>query len=182
MTAADATGGASNEPEQAEEVPNAKMVQAEYEKAWAAFEAADALVAKAQYVRSMPAPNTVAELRKRERLVADLEAQADAIRPPPSITGRPIPEPTAARGLISLQERSRENGVRTGAEDPVQRRARRAERFAQLDGQLEKHGDGWRNAGRRGALADLAREEESAGRPMSDKSDVRADLIAAMRE
>lgn len=179
--ASSSTAGASSEPERAAVEPHAQTAQAEYEKAWVAFEAADAFDAKAQAVRSMPAPATVAEMRKRERLIAEFEAQAAAIRPPPSITGRPIPEPTAARVMVSLQERSRGNGVQAGAEDPAQRRARRAERFAQLGGLLEKHGDGWlTRAGRRGALAELVREEESEGRPMSDKSDVRADLIAAL--
>jgi hypothetical protein len=154
---------------------------AEHGAAWGAHLKADELTAKARSVRSMPPPATVAELLKRERLMSDLEAQADAVRPPSAMTGRPIPE-VAARALVSLEERSRGAGVPNGAEDPVQRRARRAERFAQLNGRLEKHGDGWRTVGQRGALAELAREEKSAGRPMCDKSDVRVDLIAALRD
>jgi hypothetical protein len=66
-------------------------------------------------------------------------------------------------------------------EQPAERRARRLARLRELGGDMLPAGDSWHARGqRRGALAALVREEAAAGRPMSDKSDVRADLAAAM--
>lgn len=64
-------------------------------------------------------------------------------------------------------------------ETPQERRQRRIARFEKLGGQLRKAGDGWHCRGKRGVLAKLIQEEATANRPMSDKSDVRRDLIAA---
>ena len=45
---------------------------------------------------------------------------------------------------------------------------------------MRSAGDGWQTVGERGALAKLVREERAASQPMSDKTDVRKDLIAAL--
>ena len=63
-------------------------------------------------------------------------------------------------------------------ETPSERRSRRLARFRELGGDIRSAGTGWHSTGR-GALAALIREEVAAGRPMSDKSDVRADLRTA---
>ena len=70
MTAEGSTAGASSEPERAAVRPNEQADQAEYEKAWAAFEAADALEAKAQSVRSIPAPSIPASSMAAQMPVA----------------------------------------------------------------------------------------------------------------
>lgn len=68
-------------------------------------------------------------------------------------------------------------------EIPAERRRRRLSRFRELGGEMRQAGESWHsNGGRRGALADLVREETEAGRPMADNSDVRADLNTAMGE
>lgn len=154
--------------------------EVEFAKAWMAHEVSDAALAKAQLVSNMPPATSVAELLERELMIANLEAQADAARPPPAITGKPIPEPLRGRALASLEERSRIVGVDLGAESPTQRRARRAARLAELGGGMRSAGDGWQTVGERGALAKLVREERAASQPMSDKTDVRKDLIAAL--
>ena len=160
---------------------SAELDEMERQQAWLAFEAADALLAKAQAVRNMPPPSTVAEMRNRERLILDLEAQANATRPPPATTGKPIPQPQTSV-TASLHERLRGTGVQTGAESPSHRRARRAVRFAELGGSMRKAGNGWQALGKRGALADLVLEEKTAGRPMADRKNVKADLIAALED
>ena len=65
-------------------------------------------------------------------------------------------------------------------ESVADRRLRRLARLRELGGDLRRTGTGWHTVGRRGALAALAREEAAAGRRMSDRSDVRDDLIAAV--
>lgn len=66
-------------------------------------------------------------------------------------------------------------------EDPNERRRRRLARLRELGGDMRRSGEGaWQMTVVRGALAALVREEAAAGRPMADKSDVRADLAAAM--
>ncbi len=177
MSSADATAGASNETVPGPPEPDAQTVQTEYERAWEAFEAADALDAEAQSVRCMPAPKTVAERQKRKRLIADLEAQASAVRPPPANTGEPIPEPPSKASSASLAARHRQLGGVYRAETPPERRQRRHERFEELGGNLRRAGTAWQCRGR-GALAALVREEVQNGRPSSDKRYVKQDLIA----
>ncbi len=67
-------------------------------------------------------------------------------------------------------------------ETPQARRIRRLGRFKELGGEMRKAGTGWQSSGTRGALAALVREESESGRPMSDKTDVRDDLIAATED
>jgi len=64
-------------------------------------------------------------------------------------------------------------------ESPSDRRARRLARFRALGGILDSAD---RMTGTRGALAELQREEKAAGRPMSDRSDVRSDLSKAIED
>jgi hypothetical protein len=66
------------------------------------------------------------------------------------------------------------------AETPKERATRRLARLKELGGDFIRHGEGWRGAGARGALAALAREEKAAGRPRSDKADIRKDLATAV--
>jgi hypothetical protein len=68
------------------------------------------------------------------------------------------------------------------AETPRIRQARRLKRFAELGGLMKPAGSSWHCSGRKGALADLIREEKAARRPMADKTNVRRDLGAAMGE
>ncbi|MFX1761904.1 hypothetical protein PWP93_04780 [Paraburkholderia sp. A1RI-2L] len=74
------------------------------------------------------------------------------------------------------------NGEPVSTHETVeQRQMRRLVRFRELGGKLDKvGGGGWRLNGRRGALADLSREEKSAGRPRHDASDVRKELEKAV--
>lgn len=65
-------------------------------------------------------------------------------------------------------------------ERPEVRQARRLSRLRELGAGFIPYGAGWRVDGTRGALARLEREEREAGRPMSDKSDIRKDLQAAV--
>lgn len=68
-------------------------------------------------------------------------------------------------------------------ETPTERRARRLARYRALGGDVEIKGAGViRFSGRRGAQAELAREEQIAGRPMSKRQDVARDLRAAIAE
>lgn len=67
-----------------------------------------------------------------------------------------------------------------GGEDAAGRQRRRLARLRELGGDMRRAGAVWQCSGRRGALAELVREEAAAGRPRADKSDVRRDLIAAM--
>lgn len=64
-------------------------------------------------------------------------------------------------------------------ETPKQRQDRRLARLQEWGGYMKQAGTGWHTIGSRGSLARLIEEEKTAGRPMSDKSDVRNDLIAA---
>ena len=66
-------------------------------------------------------------------------------------------------------------------ETPEQRQDRRLARLHELGGSMKQVGTSWRTQGTRGLLAQLLKEEKAAGRPMSDKSDVRQDLIAATK-
>lgn len=59
------------------------------------------------------------------------------------------------------------------------RQRRRSARLRELGATFKPYGDGWRAEGVRGALATLVSEEKAAGRPKSDKSDIRRDLQAA---
>jgi hypothetical protein len=62
----------------------------------------------------------------------------------------------------------------------VERQRRRLERFRTVhQGNMRKAGNSWQCIGR-GALAALVREEKAARHPMSDKKNVREDLIAAI--
>ena len=63
-------------------------------------------------------------------------------------------------------------------ETPEQRRDRRLKRLHSLGGNMKTAGTGWHTVPR-GTLARLVAEEKAAGHPMSDRSDVRRDLIAA---
>jgi hypothetical protein len=72
------------------------------------------------------------------------------------------------------------NATTGKAEDAIARQRRRLARLRELDGDMRPAGTGWHTTGRKGALTDLVREERAAGRPRSDKSDVRRDLIAAV--
>ncbi|QCX50691.1 hypothetical protein [Ralstonia pseudosolanacearum] len=68
----------------------------------------------------------------------------------------------------------------SASETPEQRQVRRLARFRALGGNLEKvGGNQWRLAGRRGALADLSREEKTAGHARHDARDVRRELDRA---
>jgi hypothetical protein len=60
------------------------------------------------------------------------------------------------------------------------RQLRCVARFRALGGDMRMAGTGWQCSGSRGALAELVREEAAAGRPRSDKNDIRSDLIAAI--
>lgn len=64
-------------------------------------------------------------------------------------------------------------------ESPKVRMQRRLLRLRELGGDLRPAGDSFHLTGRRGALADLVREEGAAGRPMSKRQDVRRDLERA---
>jgi len=77
---------------------------------------------------------------------------------------------------------SEELGSSAASESPDQRRKRRLERFRELGAAMREAGTGWRVKGTRGALASLVREEKQAGRPMSDKTNVRDDLIRATED
>lgn len=146
----------------------------EYEAAWNNFDAADRFDAEAESIRALPQASSVGELQERRREIANLEARAKAVRPPPANTGRPMLEPAAVSSLLQRTGRA------TGAESPEIRRKRRLQRLTELGGQVKKHGEGWRcGAGRRGALAELVLEEQRASRPMSNKADVSNDLIVA---
>lgn len=90
---------------------------------------------------------------------------------------------TEARELLALLDLSLPPEIDLPAapsESPAERQARRCDRFRELGGKMVAAGKGWHNHGRRGALADLVREEQAAQRPRSDRKDVRGDLIAAM--
>jgi len=67
-----------------------------------------------------------------------------------------------------------------GVETPLARRSRRLARLQELGADMKRAGTSWHTCGERGALATLVREEQQASSPMSDKTDVRADLRAAM--
>lgn len=71
------------------------------------------------------------------------------------------------------------HGSQALAEDVKARQDRRNQRLNQLGATFVPHGNGWRVNGPRGVLAQLEREERAAGRPKSDKSDLRRDLQAA---
>jgi hypothetical protein len=63
---------------------------------------------------------------------------------------------------------------------PEQRKDRRLERFEAIGGRLAKTRSGsWKMVGRKGALADLAREEQTARNPRSDPREVSRELKAA---
>lgn len=64
-------------------------------------------------------------------------------------------------------------------ETPQQRQDRRLEYLLSKGGAMKQEGQSWRTIGPKGLLAQLVRDEKAAGRPMSDKTDVRQDLIAA---
>lgn len=65
-------------------------------------------------------------------------------------------------------------------EAPKTRQDRRLSRLRAIGGDFVPHGNGWRANGTRGALAQLIREEGSSGAPMSDKTNIREDLAAAV--
>lgn len=64
-------------------------------------------------------------------------------------------------------------------EHPKLRQDRRLKRFRELGGSMTPAGTGWHTKGDRGILATLVKEEKASGNPMSDRSDVRQDLIKA---
>jgi hypothetical protein len=74
------------------------------------------------------------------------------------------------------------NASHDPAEMPEARRSRRLARFTELLGEIRRAGDAWQLCGRRGALADLVREEAAAGRQRAKRQDVTRDLHAAMAE
>lgn len=96
---------------------------------------------------------------------------AQRYRGPTSVSPTPV---TQADSLTSAPA--------TVAEKPTDRRRRRLARFQELGGEMREAGSAWHTAGTKGAQAKLIREEMAAGRPMSDKTNVRADLAAAMGE
>ena len=66
-------------------------------------------------------------------------------------------------------------------EQPTERQERRLREFRQAGGAARRAGDSWQlGAGVHGALAALVRSESASGRPMSDKTNIRADLMAAL--
>jgi hypothetical protein len=66
-----------------------------------------------------------------------------------------------------------------GLEKPQERQARRLHRLRELGDDMKRVGESWQTERRSGAMATLEREEAAAGRPMSDKTDIRKDLAAA---
>jgi hypothetical protein len=91
---------------------------------------------------------------------------------------RAVPIAQARRLLGALElDLPPELGV---TEDVSSRQSRRFARFRALGGDMRRAGNGWQCSGRRGALAELVREEAAVGRPRSDRKDIRCDLIAAM--
>jgi lysozyme family protein len=67
-----------------------------------------------------------------------------------------------------------------GSEMPKERQARRLAAFRAMGGGMQRFGDGWTQNGKRGTLIALARKEAAEARPMSDRKNVRDDLIAAI--
>lgn len=72
--------------------------------------------------------------------------------------------------------------VAAASETPTERRGRRLAEFASLGGEMVPAGKSWHTRGKVGALARLAESEKAAGKPMSDRADVRRELIKAMEE
>jgi hypothetical protein len=64
---------------------------------------------------------------------------------------------------------------------PDHRAVLRLQRLRELGGDYEDIGPIGRTKGRHGALADLIREESAKGHPMSDKTNIRQDLLRAIR-
>jgi hypothetical protein len=91
-----------------------------------------------------------------------------------------------ASGPQELSGTSAKGGSAVGAasiETPTERRFRRLARFRALGGDIEIKGAGVTQlSGRRGAQAELAREEQDSGHPMSKRQDVSKDLRAAIAE
>lgn len=102
-----------------------------------------------------------------EHLIAFVDRWAAA-------TEAPDVQPLPAR-----TEPANECAART--EPAIDRAARRLARLREFGGDMREAGSAWHCTGRRGALADLVREEKAAGRPRSDNRDVRRDLADAMR-
>lgn len=112
-------------------------------------------------------------------LLPDLRAYLDAhhigIR---FATSSDAATPAPAGGVIGLSLAAPAPSASGATETTEARRGRRWTRFQALGGLLESAGGGkFRLAGQHGALAELAREEKAAGRPMADRNDVRRDLI-----
>ena len=59
------------------------------------------------------------------------------------------------------------------------RQDRRLSRLRELGDDMKQVGASWQTVRRNGAMAALEREEAAAGKPMSDKTDIRKDLAAA---
>ena len=67
------------------------------------------------------------------------------------------------------------------AESPADRSSRRLKWLRENGGDARLAGDSVHMTGRRGALADLVRYEQQAGRPASVKADVRKDIMRALK-
>jgi hypothetical protein len=122
----------------------------------------------------IPVPNALRE---------SLERQWAKKQGLPTVAASPVArsevpaEPSKQAAAVAAQAQA---ALAESVETPSARRARRLRRFRELGGEMRKAGTGWQTTGTRGALAALIREEVEAGRPMADKTDVRADLASAM--
>lgn len=100
----------------------------------------------------------------------------------PDAVGMPAPLVDAAPAPQASPEpvQAAPAAVPSETERPEARQNRRLSRLRDLGGNYVYRGN-WMtdHKGKRGALARLEREERAAGRPMSDKSDIRKDLQAA---
>lgn len=113
--------------------------------------------------------------------VADLGYEIKVVEAEKKVnqTTKESPAPSnISEALILSEEAEIAEGTST-TEPPEARQDRRLFRLRELGANFVPHGEGWRVSGRRGALADLIKEEKAAGRPMSDKTDIRKDLKAA---
>jgi|GEM_PF-5395286 len=96
--------------------------------------------------------------------------------------GAPFQSPDATSSSAFQRQQERPSPPEpTQEEKPEQRQDRRLARLQQWGGHMKQVGAGWHTIGPRGILARLIEEEKAAGHPMSDKTDVRNDLIAATK-
>ena len=124
----------------------------------------------------------------RDRIAAGANRMIeDAVRSQRLALFNPLQQPTSnaagafvRRGdVVALL--SRLEAEASDRESPRHRQERRLKRLTALGAAMEPHGAGWHVTGTRGALMTLAREEAEAGRAMSDRKNVREDLIEATK-